>query len=98
LAEDCEVQLTYTIGQAKPISIQVDTFDTGTIPDHEIEKRIRKHFDLRPAVMVKTLGLQHLPAKSSGRFYRDLAAYGHMGREDLEAPWEQLDRVDLLKD
>lgn len=97
LAEDCEVQLTYTVGQAKPISIQVDTFNTGTIPDRGIEARIRKHFDLRPAVMVKALGLQHLPSKS-GRFYRDLAAYGHMGREDLEAPWERLDRVDRLKD
>jgi len=97
LAEDCEVQLTYTVGQAKPISIQVDTFNTGNIPDQDIEARIRKHFDLRPGIIVRDLGLQHLPAEVGG-FYRQLAAYGHMGREDLDAPWERLDKVDLLKD
>lgn len=97
LADDCEVQLTYTVALAEPISIQVDTFNTGKIPDKEIEARIKQHFDLRPAAIVRELGLQHL-ADRSGGYYRHLAAYGQMGREDLDVPWERLDKVEQLKD
>jgi S-adenosylmethionine synthetase len=97
LADDCEVQLTYTVALAEPISIQVDTFNTGKIPDNEIEARIKQHFDLRPAAIVRDLGLQQL-ANRPGGYYRHLAAYGQMGREDLQAPWELLDKVDQLRD
>lgn len=97
LADDCEVQLTYTVALAEPISIQVDTFNTGKIPDKEIEARIKQHFDLRPAAIVRDLGLQHLVTGPDG-YYRHLAAYGQMGREDLQAPWELLDKVEQLRD
>jgi S-adenosylmethionine synthetase len=97
LADDCEVQLTYTVALAEPISIQVDTFNTGKIPDKEIEAKIKRHFDLRPAAIVRDLGLQQI-ANQPGGYYRHLAAYGQMGREDLKAPWEELNKVDQLKD
>jgi S-adenosylmethionine synthetase len=97
LAEDCELQLSYAVGQAQPISVHVETFNTGRIPDDEIQRRIVAAFDLRPGGIVRSLGLQHLPARHGG-FYRKLAAYGHMGREDLEAPWERLDKMDAVAD
>jgi S-adenosylmethionine synthetase len=96
LADDCEVQLTYTVALAEPISIQVDTFRTGKIPDKEIEARIKEYFDLRPAAIVRDLGLQRI-ANQPGGYYRHLAAYGQMGREDLQAPWEELNKVDQLR-
>jgi len=96
LAERCELQLSYTAGEADPLSIQVDCFNTGRIPDPAIEARIRRRFDLRPAAIVRDLGLQGIAAREGG-FYRHLAAYGHMGREDLDAPWERLDRAAHLE-
>lgn len=96
LADDCEVQLTYTPGEAAPLSIQVQTSGTGKIADQEIESLIRRHFDLRPAGIVRSLRLQRV-ARTRGGFYRHLSAYGHMGREDLEVPWERLDRVEALR-
>lgn len=96
LAEDCELQLSYAVGQSRPISVYVDTFNTGHIDDAEISQRILAHFDLRPAAITRALELQSMP-RTRGSFYRELAAYGHMGREDIDAPWERLDRVDALK-
>jgi len=95
LADACEVQLSYTAGESEPLSIQVDCFNTGRIPDAAVEGRIRRHFDLRPAAIVRDLGLQEIAARRGG-FYRHLAAYGHMGREDLDAPWERRDRAEAL--
>jgi S-adenosylmethionine synthetase len=95
LIASCEVQLSYTAGEAEPLSVQVDGFKTGSLTDADLEGRVRRHFDLRPAAIVRDLGLQEIAARPGG-FYRHLAAYGHMGREDLDAPWERLDRVDAL--
>jgi S-adenosylmethionine synthetase len=95
LAESCEVQLSYTAGEPEPLSVQVDCFNTGRIPDAAVEGRIRRRFDLRPAAIVRDLGLQEIAARPGG-FYRHLAAYGHMGREDLDAPWERRDRAEAL--
>ena len=97
LADDCEVQLSYTVGEAEPISIQLETFNTGRIPDRQIAARIRSHFDLRPAGIVKSLGLQQAAARKGG-FYRRLAAYGQVGRQDFEVPWESLGRAGTLLD
>ena len=90
LASKCEVQLAYAIGVAEPVSIMVDTFGTGTVADSVIEDAVRKVFDLRPAAIIRDLDLR-MP------IYRQLAAYGHMGREDLGVKWELTDRVDALK-
>ncbi|MGC8494865.1 MAG: methionine adenosyltransferase [Syntrophobacteraceae bacterium] len=96
LADECEVQLTYSIGSSHPVSVQVDTFDTGKLPDAEIADLIKKHFDFRLAAIVKEFDLRSLPARMKGDFYRRLAVYGHVGRTDLELPWEKTDRADLL--
>ena len=96
LAEECEVQLSYTIGLAHPVSVQVETFGTGEVSDDEIAKRIRAHFDFRLGGILKTFGLRHRFVQGGG-FFRRLAAYGHVGRTDLELPWEMTDRVDLLR-
>lgn len=90
LARKCEVQLAYAIGVAHPVSIMVDTFGTGTASDDEIVSAITKVFDLRPNAIIKALDLRK-------PIYRSLAAYGHMGREDLGVTWEKTDRVDALK-
>ena len=90
LARKCEVQLAYAIGVAKPVSIRVDTFGTGTIPEEKIEKLIEMHFDLRPAGIIKSLNLRR-------PIYKQTAAYGHFGRTDLDLPWERLDKVEDLK-
>ena len=90
LAARCEVQLAYAIGVAQPVSIRVDTFGTGTVPEEKIETAVESVFDLRPAAIIETLGLRK-------PIYRKLAAYGHMGREDLGVLWEKTDRVDALK-
>ncbi|MCI8624302.1 MAG: methionine adenosyltransferase [Provencibacterium sp.] len=90
LAGRCEVQLSYAIGVAEPVSINVQTFGTGTAADEKIEKAVRRTFDLRPAVIIETLGLRR-------PIYRPLASYGHMGRTDLDLSWEKLDRVEALK-
>lgn len=97
LAEKCEIELAYAIGVAEPVSIFVDTFGTGRISDDEISNLVRSNFDLRPASIIKNFDLRNLPAKNGGKFYQKLAAYGHLGRTDLNIPWEQLDKVDSLK-
>ena len=89
-ASRCEVQLAYAIGVAEPVSIRVDTFGTGTVNETVIEQAVEKVFDLRPAAIIEQLDLRR-------PIYRNLAAYGHMGREDLGVKWENTDRVDALK-
>lgn len=90
LADKCEIQLAYAIGVAHPVSILVDTFGTGAISEDKIVELVRKHFDLRPAGIIKELNLQH-------PIYRQTAAYGHFGRTDIDLPWERVDKADLLK-
>lgn len=97
LAEKCEIELAYAIGVAEPISIMVDTFGTGKISDDEIAVLVSKHFDLRPAAIINKFDLRGLPAKNNGKFYQLLAAYGHMGRTDINVPWEQTDKAQELK-
>jgi S-adenosylmethionine synthetase len=97
LADRCEVQLTYSIGLAKPVSVVVQTFGTGTIPDQSLSSRVAEVFDFRPAGIVQRFGLRSLPARRQGVFYRNLASYGQIGRTDLELPWEKLDKLDALR-
>ncbi len=98
LASKCEVELGYAIGVAEPVSIMVDTFGTGKISDDEIADLIKKNFDLRPAAIINQFDLRGLPAKNGGKFYQKLAAYGHMGRTDINVPWEQTDKAAILKE
>ncbi|MEO2249460.1 methionine adenosyltransferase [Staphylococcus saprophyticus] len=91
LAEKCEVQLAYAIGVAEPVSISIDTFGTGKVSEYELVEAVRKHFDLRPAGIIKMLDLKH-------PIYKQTAAYGHFGRTDVLLPWEKLDKLNLLKD
>ena len=93
----CEIELAYAIGVAEPLSIMVDTFGTGRISDDEISKLVYKNFDLRPAGIINKFDLRNLPAKNGGKFYQLLAAYGHMGRTDINVPWEEIDKADMLK-
>ena len=97
LAEKCEVQLSYAIGVARPVSILVETFGTGKIDDDRLLELTKQHFELRPAGIIQTFGLQKLPSERGGRFYQNVAAYGHLGREDLDLPWELTDKADLLR-
>ena len=97
LADKCEIELAYAIGKAEPVSIFVDTFGTGRISDDEISEIVSKNFDLRPSAIISNFDLRNLPAKNGGKFYQKLAAYGHVGRTDIIVPWEQLDKVDILK-
>ena len=90
LADKCEIQLAYAIGVAKPVSISVDTFGTGKIAEDKIVELVEKNFDLRPAGIIKMLNLQR-------PIYKQTAAYGHFGRNDLDLPWERTDKVDALK-
>lgn len=90
LAKKCELQLSYAIGVAKPISVMVDTFGTGVVSDDVLSKAVSKVFDLRPAAIIRDLDLRR-------PIYRQLAAYGHMGREELGVAWEKLDKIDALK-
>ncbi len=90
LADRCELQLAYAIGVAEPVSVRVDTFGTAKVPEHVIEALIKKHFDLRPAAIIKTLDLRR-------PIYKQTAAYGHFGRTDIELPWEKLDKAEILK-
>lgn len=97
VADKLEIQLAYAIGVAKPVSIEVDTFGTGKISDDEISELVSKNFDLRPAAIIKKFDLRNLPAKNDGKFYQLLAAYGHMGRTDIDVPWEHVDKAETLK-
>ena len=90
LAEKCEIQLSYAIGVAQPTSVMVDTFGTGKIADDKLVEIVRENFDLRPAGIIKMLDLRR-------PIYKQTAAYGHFGRNDLDLPWEKLDKVDTLK-
>ncbi|MEE1169496.1 MAG: methionine adenosyltransferase, partial [Anaerovoracaceae bacterium] len=90
LAKKCEIQISYAIGVAKPTSIMVDSFGTGVVPDEELVKIVEKHFDLRPAAIIHDLDLRR-------PIYRQVAAYGHFGRTDVDVPWEKTDKVDALR-
>ena len=90
LADKCEIQLSYAIGVAQPTSIMVDTFETGKIAEEKLVDMIRENFDLRPAGIIKMLDLRR-------PIYKQTAAYGHFGRNDLDLPWERLDKVETLK-
>ncbi|MGL4377683.1 MAG: methionine adenosyltransferase [Microcoleaceae cyanobacterium] len=98
LADKCEVQLSYAIGVARPVSMMIETFGTGKVDEDRLLEVIKEHFELRPAGIIKTFDLQNLPSQRGGRFYQDVAAYGHFGRTDIELPWEQTDKAVLLKD
>ncbi|NBC47636.1 MAG: methionine adenosyltransferase [Gammaproteobacteria bacterium] len=98
LAGECEVQLSYSIGAAAPVSVRARTYGSGKIDDAEIARRLMRVFDFRVGAIVRDLRLRHLPSERKHGFYRRLACCGHMGRVDLEAPWETLDRVEALRD
>ena len=97
LAEKCEVQLSYAIGVARPVSILVETFGTGIVDDDRLLMLVKEHFELRPAGIIQTFNLQRLPAERKGRLYQNVAAYGHFGRTDLDLPWEKTDKAAILK-
>ncbi len=90
LAEACEIQLAYAIGVAHPVSIMVDTFETGRLPDQQLAELVSRHFDFRPDAIIRDLDLRK-------PIYRQIAAYGHFGRPDLDLPWERTDRADVLR-
>lgn len=90
LADQCEIELAYAIGIAEPVSVLVDSHGTGTVSDEKLSELVRKHFDLRPAAIIRDLDLRR-------PIYRQVAAYGHFGRDDLDLPWEKTDKVELLK-
>lgn len=90
LAKKCEIQLAYAIGVAKPVSVMVDSFGTGAVSDERLSEIVEKHFDLRPAAIIKDLDLRK-------PIYRQVAAYGHFGRDDLNVSWEKTDKVEVLK-
>jgi S-adenosylmethionine synthetase len=90
LARRFELQVSYAIGVAQPTSLAVETFGTGTIPDDQIEALIRKHFDMRPAAIIRDLKLRRA-------LYKQVAAYGHFGRNDLDVPWEKTDKAAALR-
>lgn len=97
LADECEVQLSYSIGLSRPVSIQVETFGTGGVSDEEIAALIERHFDFRLAGIIKQFNLRYLPSIIKGGFYRRLAAYGHVGRMDIGLPWELTDKAEILR-
>ena len=90
LAERCEVQVAYAIGVAEPVSINVETFGTSDYSSDQLVEIINQHFDLRPGAIIRDLGLRR-------PIFRHTAAYGHFGRDDIEAPWENTDRADALR-
>ncbi|MBO5111702.1 MAG: methionine adenosyltransferase domain-containing protein, partial [Clostridia bacterium] len=90
LADKCEVQIAYAIGVAKPVSVLVDTFGTAKVDEDKISEFVKNNIDLRPAAIIERFDLRR-------PIYRKLAAYGHMGREDLNTPWEKTDLVDQLR-
>jgi S-adenosylmethionine synthetase len=90
LAEKCEVQVAYAIGVADPVSLMINTFDSGKISEEDIENIIRKHFDMKPSAIISQLDLKK-------PFYKKTAAYGHFGRNESEFKWENTDKADLLR-
>ncbi len=93
LAKRAEVQLSYAIGVARPVSILVESFGTGVLADADLTALVQEHFDLRPGAIIETFGLRQLPQQRGGRFYQDVAAYGHFGRSDLNLPWEDVTAI-----
>ena len=89
LADRFEIQISYAIGKAQPVSIMCETFGTGRVSDVEIEQLVREHFDLRPGAIIKNLDLRR-------PIYRQTASYGHFGRTDLDLPWEQTDKAEAI--
>lgn len=98
LADECEVQLSYSIGLARPVSIQVETFGTGKIPDDKIALLVERQFDFRLASIIRQFNLRYLPSVIKGGFYRKLSAYGQMGRMDIGLPWELTDKASGLRE
>lgn len=97
LADKCEVQLSYAIGVARPVSILIETFGTSKVDEDKLLEAVQANFELRPAGMIQAFNLQKLPGLRDGRFFQDVAAYGHLGRTDLDLPWEKTDKAELLK-
>ena len=93
LARKVEVQLSYAIGVAKPVSILVESFGTGKLDNDNLTALVQEHFDLRPGAIIEIFSLRDLPQQRGGRFYQDVAAYGHFGRSDLNLPWENVDAI-----
>ncbi len=93
LAKKAEVQLSYAIGVARPVSILVESFGTSSLGNDSLTALVQEHFDLRPGAIIETFGLRTLPQQRGGRFYRDVAAYGHFGRSDLNLPWEDVTAI-----
>jgi len=93
LARRAEVQLSYAIGMARPTSILVETFGSGRLANDDLTALVQEHFDLRPGAIIETFQLRQLPSQRNGRFYQDVAAYGHFGRADLELPWENVTAI-----
>jgi S-adenosylmethionine synthetase len=96
LARECEVQLSYSIGLSRPVSLQVETFGTGKVPDTRLTAIVKEHFEFRLAGILKQFNLRHLPAQNPRGFYQKLAAYGHLGRSDMDLPWERTDKAEEL--
>jgi S-adenosylmethionine synthetase len=96
LATECEVQLSYAIGLARPVSVQVETFGTGIVEDEELTRRVEAVFDFRVGAIIRDFRLRHLPGESSDGFFQRLAAYGQVGRTDLMLPWEDIGKADAL--
>lgn len=96
LADECAIQISYSIGLSRPVSIQVETYGTGIISDDEIASRVLQHFDFRLAGIIGQFNLRFMPTTVKGGFYRKLAAYGHMGKMDIGLPWEVTDKANLL--
>ncbi len=90
LADRCEIQVAYAIGVARPLSVNVETFGTGRIPDQKIADLVLEHFDLRPGAIIRDLNLRR-------PIYRPTAAYGHFGRDDLDLPWERTNKAEALR-
>lgn len=97
LADKCEVQLSYAIGVARPVSILIETFGTAKVDEEKLLEVVQANFELRPAGMIQAFNLQKLPSLREGRFFQEVAAYGHLGRTDLDLPWEKTDKAELLK-
>ena len=97
LADKCEVQVSYAIGVARPVSVMLETFGTGKVDEEKLLKVVNELFELRPAGIIQTFNLRGLPGERGGRFFQDVAAYGHFGRNDLDLPWEKTDKVADLK-
>ncbi|WP_267384054.1 methionine adenosyltransferase [Cyanobacterium sp. uoEpiScrs1] len=98
LADKCEVQVSYAIGVARPVSIFLDTFGTAKVDEDKLLDLVKEHFELRPAGIIQNFNLREFPSRKGGCFYQNVAAYGHFGRNDLDLPWEVTDKAALLKD